>query len=314
MLLARSLSSILLVLLLILAGCGDASPPNCSLVKVAHTTLQIEHGLPLLPVVINGHPVWMIADSGAERSILTAAAVSRLGLEYDIGHISQTTGIGGPSTNWDVTVGELTLGGVRFPVERFAVGRFSIGDDTPEAPVGLLGADVLLAFDLDIDVPHNTLTLYRARHCPDARPPWSETAMSIPGVISRKDRLLVPVTLDGITAMAVMDTGAQNTTIGSELAERLGITDDTMEADPVIMQHGAGPTAIASHMHQFDRVEIGPATIVAPKLTVVPSGFGVGDAVVGQDFLQGRRVWISFATKQIFVTPLPSDGLLVTAH
>jgi predicted aspartyl protease len=312
MLLARSLPSIFLVLLLILAGCEGAPPQNCSLVKVARTALQITHALPLLPVGINGHAVWMIADTGAERSILTEAAVTHLGLKYDIGHISQTMGIGGPTTNWDVTVDDLTIGGVHFPVGRFAVGRFNIGGETPEAPVGLLGADVLLAFDLEIDVPQNTMTLYRARHCPDARPPWSEIAMPIPGVVTRKDRLLVPVTLDGITAMAVLDTGAQNTT--SDLADRLGITEEAMVADPVIMQHGASPTAIASHMHQFDKVAIGPATIIGPKLTVVPSGFGVGEAIVGEDFLQGRKVWISFANKQIFVTPRPGDELLMTAH
>ena len=33
-----------------------------------------------------------------------------------------------------------------------------------------------------------------------------------------------------------------------------------------------------------------------PALPVVPMSSGMGDALVGADFLQGRRVWLSFST------------------
>ena len=42
----------------------------------------------------------------------------------------------------------------------------------------------------------------------------------------------------------------------------------------------------------------------APELPVVPKVGGMGDALVGADFLRGRRVWLSFSTQRIFVTPL----------
>lgn len=309
---ALPLLSLLLALSLMLAGCGEATH-DCALVKVAQLKLQMEHGLPLVPIAINGKPVWMVADSGAERSLLTEAAVARLELPHDIGHVSHTMGVGGPSTSWDVALGSLVMGGVRFPVERFAVGRFTIGSDREGAPAGLLGADILLAFDLDFDVPHGVLTLYRARRCPDARPPWEATAVPLLGIATRKDRLLVPISLDGAQAMAVLDTGAQHTTVGSELAARVGVTEVSMAPDPVILQHGAGPEAVPSHLHRFASLVIGPATISGPQLTVVSSRFGVGDAIVGQDFLQGRRVWMSFATQQVFVTPLAGDTPITAA-
>ncbi|MDR3538182.1 MAG: retropepsin-like aspartic protease [Acetobacteraceae bacterium] len=309
MLRARSLSVILLTLLFALAGCSDP-PPDCSLVEVARLKLQMEHGLPLVAVAIDGHPVWMVADTGAERSILTEDAVGRLRLQHDIGRVSRTIGIGGPSTNWDVIVESMVMGGVRFPVDRFAVGKFNIVNDGSASPAGLLGADVLLAFDVDIDFSDNSITLYRARRCQDAYPPWEQPAIPIPGVTSRKDRLLIPLTLDGAAATGLLDTGAQQTTIGSQLATRLGLTEEAMADDPVIMQHGAGPVVVPSHLHRFARLTIGPAVAVDPQLTVVPSGFGVGDALVGQDFLRGRRVWISFATNRVFVTSLPGEAAL----
>jgi hypothetical protein len=39
-------------------------------------------------------------------------------------------------------------------------------------------------------------------------------------------------------------------------------------------------------------------------LPVVPMSSGMGDALLGADFLQGRRVWMSFSTQRVFVTPL----------
>ena len=41
-----------------------------------------------------------------------------------------------------------------------------------------------------------------------------------------------------------------------------------------------------------------------PALPVVPTVGGMGDGLVGADFLRGRRVWLSFSTQRLFVTPL----------
>jgi hypothetical protein len=37
-------------------------------------------------------------------------------------------------------------------------------------------------------------------------------------------------------------------------------------------------------------------------MVVLPSDFGIGDALLGEQFLQGRRVWLSFRNRQIFVS------------
>lgn len=308
----RSLPPVLLtilplILLAFLGGCSEP-PRDCTLFKVAQLRLQMQHGLPLVAAAIDGHPVWLVVDTGAERSILTKQAVARLQLQHDIGRVSHTMGIGGPSTNWDVVVGSIVMGGVRFPIDRFAVGNFEIPADGGAAPAGLLGADILLAFDLDIDISHDTVTLYRARRCDDARPPWEEEAIPIHGVTTRKDRVLIPLALDGLKAAGLLDTGAQHTTIGSDLAARVGVGERTMAGDPVIVEHGAGPAEVPTHLHRFASLVIGPTHVANPRLTVVPSEFGVGDALIGQDFLRGRRAWISFASSQVFVTPLSGDG------
>jgi predicted aspartyl protease len=299
---------ILAGLYLALAGCSNA-PPNCAIHPVTRLDFQEMGGLPIVEVQINGRPVKMIVDTGAQRTLLTEAAAKRLDLPVDIGRFSQTVGVGGPTTEWDVKLDQLVVGGVRFPVERMAVSGFNIPSRDGDAPEGLLGADILLGFDLDIDFSAGAITLYSARRCQDAKPPWNVPVIAITAY-RKQDRILIPLQLDGVAARGLLDTGAEKTTLGSSLAERLGVTDGVMQPDPVVMQNGTGPSAVESRLHRFRSLTIGPAVTLGPMLPVLSSDFGIGDALIGQDFLKGRRVWISFATNLVFVTRLPGDAAI----
>ena len=102
---------------------------------------------------------------------------------------------------------------------------------------GLLGADILLAFDIDLDLPARRITFYRARReCPEAAPPWNEPYVAVAGVSTRRDRLLVPFELDGVAGMAVLDTGAQFSSISQSMAERIGLAEERDGDGP----HGDG--------------------------------------------------------------------------
>ncbi len=215
--------------------------------------------------------------------------------------------MGGSYTANDAIIPGLVLGGVRFPVDHVSVGQFRLGPGL--AADGLLGSDILLAFDLDIDVPNRTLTLYRPRVCPDVQPPWHEPFEEVPGVKALRDRLLIPVELDGVRGMGILDTGAQATTIGVSMANRLGLTPLAMAGDPIVQHHGAGPGTQAARLHRFGLLRIGPAIAHDPVLSVLPVDAGVGDALVGEDFIDGRRIWLSFANRDVFIaTTTPSEA------
>jgi predicted aspartyl protease len=49
---------------------------------VAQMPLEVEDGLPVIPVGIDGKTVRLIVDTGAERTTLTDAAVHKLKLSY----------------------------------------------------------------------------------------------------------------------------------------------------------------------------------------------------------------------------------------
>jgi hypothetical protein len=291
-----------LLMLVLLARCEAAPMADCKLTKVAQLPLGVQDQLLVVPVGINGQWVRLVVDTGAERTTISDTAANRLGLPHDPGHTTQSMGIGGATTATDATVDRLVLGGVRFPVDRIAVGTFKLQTDRGLNADGLLGADILLAFDMDIDVPGGALTLYRSRICPNVRPPWQQPSVEIAGVRARKDRLLLPIELDNVAGMAILDTGAQRNVVGQDMARRMGLTEQAIAGDPSVRHRGVGPAVTSAHVHRFKLLRIGPVTEMSPVITVLPSDFGVGDALIGEEFLQGRRVWLSFRNRQVFVS------------
>jgi predicted aspartyl protease len=295
----------LILVLALLSGCAQPAVEICDLVMLARAPLQQRQGLLMVSVGINGQWASLIVDTGAERTTLTEDAVKRLGLSRDPQFVTRSGGVGGVTSNTDAKVERFVIGETRLPVERVAVARFGSGIQAD----GLLGADILLAFDLDIDVPGGFLSLYRVRRCAIANPPWVEPAVPIAAVAVRKDRMLVPFTLDGVSGMALLDTGAQATTIGVDMARRMGLPLQPQGGDPVVQIRGVGSATMTARLHQFREFRIGPAVYRNLRLPILPADVGVGDALVGQDFLRDRRIWISFPTRQMFVSRLAHEAL-----
>jgi hypothetical protein len=303
----------MLILLVLLGVAGCASDPGarradgtCPLIPLADIPLEVRGNLLFIQAKIDDEPVTMLVDTGAERTLLTEAAVDRLNLPRDFKHATRTFGIGSPTAAWDARLPTgIVLGSTHFPVDVVTVGHFGIDQVAGGSADGLLGADILLAFDVDLNLPAHRVTFYRARReCPDATPPWNEPYVDVAGVSTRRDRLLVPFELEGVAGVGVLDTGAQFSSISKGMAQRIGLADDAMATDRTIMAHGAAPDQVEVRVHRFREFRVGPAVMQRPALPVVPTVGGMGDGLVGADFLRGRRTWLSFATQRMFVTPL----------
>ena len=64
---------------------------------------------------------------------------------------------------------------------------------------GVLGADSLNSFDIDLDLPNNRITFYSRQTCPGAAPAWTEPYITMAAGRSKGDHLFFPVQLDGHT-------------------------------------------------------------------------------------------------------------------
>ncbi|HET6605567.1 MAG TPA: retropepsin-like aspartic protease, partial [Rhodopila sp.] len=226
---------------------------------------------------------------------------------HDPRFTTRSLGVGGVSTTTDVRVNSFVLGETRFNslVKRIAFAPLSISDATGPLADGLLGADILLAFDLDIDIPGHRLTLYDRRVCPRPKPPWPEGANEITGVNIRRDQLVLPVMLDGVSGTALLDTGAQGNLVGPSFAARLGLTEQVMAGDPIVHQRGVGSGTTPARLHRFRLLQVGPIATTSPTMAVMTRDVGIGDMLIGEDVLQGHRIWLSFRPPQVFVSKSP---------
>jgi predicted aspartyl protease len=295
----------LLLAALLLAGCATGPEGACKLVWRADLPIDPRDGLIFVGATFDDRPATMVMDTGAERTTLTETAVTRLRLRRDLRHPSNTMGIGGPSASYEAPLDNFAIGVFRLPVERVEVGTFPIPEIAGIQADGLLGADILLAFDLDIDLPARRLTIYRARPCADSRPPWTVPYASVEGVSMRRDRLVVPLSLNGADGTAVLDTGAQRTVVRPEFAARAGVTQAMLDLDPSAMLQGASRGQASFHMHHFDTLRIGNDTAHGVPLPVANLPGAEADALIGGDFLSGRRIWVSAASHQLFFTTPP---------
>jgi predicted aspartyl protease len=307
-----------------MAGCGGAiqqrygvpvltvaPAENCTFERVASVALEANRGLLTVPVEINGARLRMILDTGAERTLLTEAVIARIGMLRDPQHATRTFALGGVSTTADARVSSFAIGGAYLPVPDVTVGPFTLPERGGAPLDGLLGADILSAFDVDLDVRGGELTLYRPRDCPRAGPPWTGRVLSLGGVTRARDRLLVPIALDGVPGVATIDTGAQRSAVSDRLAARAGVGVEELASDPVITAHGASAEELYVHVHRFRLLQIGPTEAANPVLPVVPIPEGLGDGLAGVDFMVGRRLWLSYASERVFITPLGAPPVAI---
>jgi Aspartyl protease len=167
---------------------------------------------------------------------------------------------------------------------------------------GLLGRDFLSPFDLDLDLSNGRLTLYDVQGCSAGFLPWTTPYAAIPAIPSMDSALVVQVVVDGRPLRALIDTGASGSLITASGMFRLGITPELLAGDPAGNGAGVGPAPVVMHRHHFAEMRVGPDATRDPTLWVAPVHMvPIVDMLLGADWLRSRRVWLSFATKQMFV-------------
>jgi hypothetical protein len=280
----------------------------CVFENKATIPLQFDGGSVVLPVEVNGTTAPFILDTGAERSVVTADAVQRLGLARDQWVGTTMGGVGGVDRRPNADPRSLSLGGV--PLTRrtlshdhsLTVGVLPGISFQGSTIAGLLGRDYLALFDLDLDLPARRLTLYRVSGCAGHFLPWMGPYDSIPIATPAGDAVILPVTIDGRTLRAMLDSGATSSLVAAPGMYKLGLEQAALSTDPSSVIRGLGSHSVTVHRHQFGALAVGNQTIASPALWVEPIRLSpIVDMLLGADWLAQRRVWISFATKQLFV-------------
>ena len=161
------------------AAAADTRAGGCGTSRVGEITVATLHNAPIVTLVANGAPLTLLLDTGAEWTILTPAAAKRVGaqsprIEFD----RQIRGLSGSLATNEVELRSFTAGGTAIPWRRVRVASLNMPSVFSGPLDGVLGADTLSSFDIDLDLPHqvrrhNLSAIFTAYNSPSPAPPPS---------------------------------------------------------------------------------------------------------------------------------------------
>ena len=264
------------------AGLAAAAAPVAAVIPI-----EVVNRLCLVSVLLDGRVARMVLDTGAETTLVTRAAASRLGLRGDPWVSTTLRGAGGLLERHanvavrQAVVGDFPLfqnrpgGGLSLPVTSADLG----GAD------GLLGGDVLQHFTLVIDVPGGRVVLLTAASV-------GRAAGAVPLTLLGRDLLLAPVTLDGHRLIALVDTGSSTSLLTARGMVRMGLAAGQTGADAVEALSGVGGRS-AAVSHRFSAFRVGGVAVRDPVffMEAVPAAY---DLVLGLDVLGRQQVVLSY--------------------
>ncbi len=287
---------------------GVDAKAACVIAHEADVPIQIVAGVPVVGVQLNDLTLSFVLDTGAQRSLVTAAAVQRAGVRLDVWADTTVKGISGYERHRNADPDSLALGGIALRRRTVAADLTLTVGPLPQSVfashdiAGLLGVDFLGGFDLDLDIPHGRLSLYRVSGCAGRFLPWTSSYEMIAASVPIRDLLTIPVTLDGVPLRAEIDSGSSIGLLTATGISRMGLSAAVLGQDPGGSVSGVGRFAVATHRHRFGTLQIGTERIAAPVIWAAPVHLlPIVDMLLGGEWLRQRRVWFSYATSQIFV-------------
>jgi len=303
--------SILPVCLLALSPAGCAVPvgpsaAECVPKPLAQLPVAFHNDVPTVTVTIDGQPVAMVLDLGADRTVIAEDTVDRLRLDRDPSELPTITGVGGSETRWAAVARHLTLGGITLEHKRLEVAPIGM-TDTQQPIDGLLGLDVLRHYDVDWDLPRNRVTLNAASGCPGPPAGWSQAAVAVPwahpwGTSGHRSKLLLlPVRVDDKPVTATLDSGTGISMIESGFAAGLEPLD--AKGDEDVQLSGTGLGDADGTAHRFRSLVAAGDTLPGWLMVAGPVPAGAGEMILGADFMRIHRAWLPAGGSAIWFGP-----------
>jgi predicted aspartyl protease len=296
---ARPPKRLIAAILALLGLAATGASADCVYSRAAVFPLAPE-ARPTIDVTVNGARVLFVVDTGAEASLVTPEAVLSLQLLRDRHHRTTVMTTDGQNTQANAIIQQLEIGDLKYSDLSVAVQPLApLASREPIA--GILGADVLSDFDIEVDMPRRTLTFYHVSGCQFATPPWTGRYQTVRALMTHRGRLLFPIDIDGHTLTALFDTGANHVVISRKAALSVGLTDAALAADPSGSMTSSGRNSIVLRRHAFGAIRIGDEVFHNQAIDVADVDLGDADVLVGTGYQRTRRFFLSYSTNALFI-------------
>ena len=314
----------ILVLLTSLLPATARAAETCGplkIVNIIHMIPSLTGDADFVPVVIDGKPRDFLLDTGGYYTQISRSLAEELKLS-----ILQTRrelfDATGNITRDQAEVPEFTLGEMHVNGRHFMISP-NAGTSATKGMDGVLAPDNLMPYDTELDFSTDTLNLFSPDHCPGHVVYWSAPAVAVVPIKLEGLHITVPVTLDGQTLPALIDTGATTTSLRMDEARELfnlimGSADTPVNGDL------NGDATLKTYSHQFKSLAFGDVTVSNPSIAIVPNAMGrnldltplVGDrtkterdrvnapeVILGMDVLRRLRIYLAFKEGKMYVSP-----------
>ncbi len=268
-------------------------------------------------VKINGHDTRVMLDSGAFFNIMSKASAEQLGLRIGVAPAEITpdstgsliaksayvSGVGGKADIGSTAVRNFGMLDATFHNVMFLVGGSDIG-------MPILGANLLDAFDLDIDLAQGKLNLVKTSGCGNtALAYWVKDGPYQMVDLNREtsdNESYVTVLVNGHPVRALIDIGSPETLLARHAAERAGIDLKSSQAKPGEPASGIGTKSYQTWIVPIDKFQVGSETIQHSQMLVLDGDITPGDdsadMLLGLDFVLAHHMYIANDQGKIYFT------------
>jgi clan AA aspartic protease (TIGR02281 family) len=282
---------------------GQAWAGACHLEDYGSLPVEMVGARATTMVKINGTPTRFIIDTGAFFNIMSSANASSLGLKLEAAPFGyRINGIGGSASIQQAHVKEFGILDTTLKNVDFIVGGTDAGE-------GLLGANLLDIADLEIDLAHGKLTLFKADHCDHTLMAyWVKDGKYNVADIEPSDnkydrRTFVSATINGRKVRALLDSGATATVLTRDAAERVGINLHGPDAKKGGGSFGFGSKTVGTWTVKVDTFSVGTETIQHSQMQVIDGRMGDNtEMLLGVDFLLAHHMFIGNSEKKVYFT------------
>ena len=263
--------------------------------------VRLDSNRPAVLVTINEQgPFLFVVDTATTNTVLSPMLRDRLRAPQLPGPPVEVVSAAGSVRSHYYRVAEISVAGVTVEGGRAVV--IAVPEET--GVMGILGAEYLSNFKVDLDMRARRMTLY-----PDRAPLQPEGFMRVQGTLTEHGIIVVPARVDNTRVSAAFDSGGRHTIANTWLAAAANKlvggrarNQDTWVRDAADMRY-TGVT------EGFARISVGPANwydaeVLISDIRVFDKiGHGTKPVIfIGMDLMSNRRVIIDYAGASLWLS------------
>ncbi len=304
---------------LLAAICGEARAAGeaaCRLEPAFDLPVTLLHGEPTVEASIGARPVRFLLDSGDGFSRMTEEARRAYGLRERSSY-RRDSYLGWQANGWIPPAGNVAAPDLIFAQGLGLDGRtlkhavFLVGR-APAGTVGALGQSLLQNFDVEYDLPHGRVRLFRTQGCKD----WSLAYWSHAGAPDAHYSLLplewswpnFPYTrsridVGGVSLHVLLDSAMNASFVTLPAAASLGLKPG--HGGLIRTERRAcyrGVCSVSAFRFVAPSMDVGDAeTVRGARLYAADIRLVQDDMVLGLDFLAAHRVFVANSQHRMYV-------------